>query len=91
MFFAGAGIAFVGAAPDYKSVLSGKVHSTAAVLGVLLGMLSIVITFKLIVPVGIFFMVACVIAVRNPRGKIYWIENLAILTILGSLFYVNIM
>jgi hypothetical protein len=90
MFFAGAGIAFVGAAPDYKSILAGKVHSTAAVLGILFGMLSIAITFKLIVPVAIFFVGAALIALKNPYGKVYWIENLAILTILGSLFYVNI-
>jgi hypothetical protein len=90
MFFAGSGIAFVGAAPDYKSVMAGNIHSAAAVLGILFGMLSVVITFKLIVPVAIFFAVSGLIVLKNPYGKVYWIENLAILTILGSLVYVNI-
>lgn len=48
LFFAGVGICFVGAAAAFKQDLVDKVHSTAAVLGILFSQLAI--TFSLNLP-----------------------------------------
>lgn len=47
LFLAGAGIVFVGAAAAFKEPLTGKVHSYAAGIGIVLSQLAIILDFHM--------------------------------------------
>lgn len=88
IFFAGSGIAFVGAAAQFKKKLSKEVHTLGAFSGVLFSQLSIFLDFNLLY-VNILFMVGSLLLflTRNKFSKnyIWWIEILAFLSILYTL------
>lgn len=90
MFFAGAGIAFVGAAAAFKDKMTMEVHVTGALLGVLLSQLAIWLQYGMW-PLNISFLVIAVPLlitrfIKTKSGKklcpnrTWWIEIAAFLS-----------
>lgn len=77
LFFAGAGIVFVGAAPAFHQDMTRDVHFTGAVGGIILGMLSCYLDYdNWWVPVGFLVMTGFFVWFRIIN-RVWWIELLA--------------
>lgn len=85
MFLAGVGICFVGAAPEFKAPLSGKVHFTAAVIGILFSQLAILLNFglwEINIAFGIFLAISVISKIKN---SVWWIEIAAFVSVCVAL------
>lgn len=89
LFFAGSGILFVGAAPNFKLKSEGDVHTIAAISGIVLGMLSLVFDFNIYIGVGIFGIITLIFKIFRMKNKTWWIEIAAFIIILISLLVYN--
>lgn len=81
MFFAGGGIAFVGAAAAFKEKLTGKVHVAGALVGIISSQLSIAFDFKMFYVNILFLVLAGLIKILKIKNETYWIELLAFASI----------
>jgi len=85
MFFAGAGICFVGAAAAFKEELPKKVHETSAIIGIVSSQLSIAFDFKMYYVNIIFAVLFALIMFLKLKYKIethiFWIEMVAFTSI----------
>lgn len=86
MFFAGSGIAFVGAAAEFKQVMTKTVHYVAAVCGIVFGMLSLGFDF------GLWWVVVLAaigsLGIRLTfKNWIFWVEVFCFYVILISLLF----
>lgn len=90
LFAAGAFICLVGVNPKFKEKMDEFVHSFAAYTGIGLGMLSLIIDFKMYYMVVLFALIATTIQLEeNIKNKVWWQEIAAITTILISLMFVK--
>lgn len=85
MFFAGAGIAFVGAAAQIKDTFVSQVHTIAAVAGIGFSQLAILLGYHMW-EVNIVSIIAAIIIALTVSKKIWWIEIVAFLSIVFTLF-----
>lgn len=92
MFFAGAGIAFVGAAPAFSSHKIEKgVHMAGAIIGISFGLLGLFFMFKEYAIAGIGISLVLILLGIRPKNFIWWIEIIAFLTIIiGLLHYYHL-
>ena len=85
MFFAGAGVGFVGGAAQFKEKLTKNVHIIAAYASVIFSQLSIAFDFHTYYINIIFFSIAIILErlgrFRLIKNKIWWQEILAFLSI----------
>ena len=81
MFLAGSAIVFVGAASDFKRDITKVWHYAAAVIGITLGMASLIIDYGRIELV-ILFVVISIILRFTKSNFIWWIEIIAFYLIL---------
>lgn len=85
MFLAGTGIAFVGAAAEFKKEITKTVHMIGAYGGVGFSQLSIIIDYKLWQISAIFFGLALILEIlyffNIIKNKIWWEEYLAFISI----------
>lgn len=89
MFFAGAGIMFVGAAAAFKEKLTNRVHMIGAYGGVLFSQLAIAINFKEYYVNVIFLILVLLVQFLGNKinmKKIWWQEIFAFLSILYVYF-----
>lgn len=83
MFFAGAGICFVGAAAAYREKMTETVHIIGAVAGILFSQLSTIIDFDMWYVTAIYAAIALPLALTRFSKKnicpnrTWWIEILA--------------
>ena len=90
IFFAGAGICFVGASPSFRRKLDGKVHTISAALGILLSMLSLIIDFKYWISAITFSLISILIILFKIKNRLWWIEISAIIIFLTSLYLIKV-
>jgi len=77
MFLAGAGIAFVGAAPQLKEKLDHTVHSVAAVSGIIFSQLAIFFAYNMW-EINLISLILCIIIpFLTKKYYIWWIELVA--------------
>lgn len=90
MFFAGAGICFVGAAAAFKGDdMTMKVHVVGAVSGVALSMASLWLDFHMwYFPVS--FCICAILLFLTVKNYTWWIEILAFYLVLIALLLVNL-
>jgi hypothetical protein len=85
IFLAGSGIAFVGAAPDFKSKtgMDRKVHYAGALIGVIFSQLFIGLVFPQFWYVNLFFVTVSILMLlfKKRVEEILWIEIVAFLSI----------
>lgn len=87
MFFAGAGICFVGAAAAYKEKMTEAVHIVGAVTGIIFSQLSIILDFHMWYITVAYAAIALPLALtRFSKNNIcpnrtWWVEILAFITI----------
>lgn len=81
MFFAGAFLSFVGAAPHYKQELEGKIHYVGALAGISFGFLALLIVFQQFMLSGIFLVFSLYALLTKMKNYFWWIEILAFITI----------
>ncbi len=85
MFFAGAGIVFVGGAVAFKQKITKLYHMIGAYGGVAFSQLSIVFDFKMYYVTAIFILVALLLEILDKKkiieNKIWWQEILAFASI----------
>ena len=86
MFFAGAGICFVGAAPAFREDMTGRVHVIGAVGGIVLGLLSLWLDYSLWIPQVVFAGLTFFLTFFRVRNHTWWIEILAYMCIVGCLW-----
>lgn len=90
LFAAGAFICLVGVNPKFKEKMDEFTHSFTAYTGIGLGMLSLIVDFKMYVSVLLFGTLATLIwTMDNIENKTWWQEIAAITTILISLMFVK--
>lgn len=90
LFAAGAFICLVGVNPKFKEQMEKFMHSFAAYTGIGLGMLSLIIDFKMYYMVVLFALIATIIQLEdNIKNKTWWQEIAAITIILTSLLFVK--
>jgi hypothetical protein len=80
---AGAGICFVGAAPDYQEKREGEVHYIAALSGIIIGLIAITLigAWYVSVPATIL-----ILAIHKVKNRTYWQELIAIYSIVLTLY-----
>lgn len=81
MFFAGAGICFVGAAAQMHEEFVRKVHLTAAILGITCGELALIINYDMWWLTAAFVVASIPIIIFDKKTRIWWVEILAFLSI----------
>jgi len=84
LFFAGAGICFVGAAAAYKEELTSTVHYVGAVSAILLGLLYASIYVSLIYLI-VWIVLFIIIQRLSGRRAMYWVEVVSYYVIITSL------
>lgn len=85
MFFAGAFLSFVGAAPAFKEELEGKVHVAGAISGIGFGVLAMIFVFQHYVLASILVVFIILVNLLKMKNKTWWIEVLAFVFIYISL------
>jgi len=86
MFFAGAFICLVGAAPAFRDDFTSKIHSIGAIGGISLAMVSLWIDYGYwYVSVG-FAVMTFLLTFFRIKYHTWWIEILAFVCVLGVLF-----
>jgi len=88
MFFAGASIMFVGAAPKFMEDHEKLIHFISAILGMTLSFLSMIVDFKMISVVPLL-LINVFLFLKKPKNYIWWIEIITFMTIISVLFYNN--
>ena len=88
IFWAGAGICFVGAAPLFKvkKALETKVHLAGSYIGVVLGTLSVIIDFGYWELGAGYSLFAWFSMLFKYKNFVWWIEVAAYLMLLGTLW-----
>jgi len=90
MFFAGAGIAFVGAAAAFKEKMTSTVHVVGAMMGVLLSQLAILVQYHMwplniaFLAIAIPFTITRFIKIKGKEicpNRTWWVEIAAFLAI----------
>jgi hypothetical protein len=81
MFFAGAGITFLGVAAAFKEEFTYKVHIVGAYGSVILSQLSTIINFHMWPISVVFFTITLLLFLFKVKNKIWWTEILAFLSI----------
>jgi hypothetical protein len=84
MFFAGAGISFVGAAAAFKDTMTKEVHTIGAVTGVLMSQLATILNFGLWPISVVFFSLASLLFLFRKKinnKHIWWVELLSFLSV----------
>jgi len=77
MFFAGAGIAFVGVAAAFKEGLAKRIHNIGAVVGIASSQASIAYDFHMYYVNLIFLTLAAIIYFIIKKNSVWWIELVA--------------
>lgn len=85
MFFAGAGICFVGVAAQINDKWVNKIHSTAAILGVLFSQLAIIFGYHMLLVSGISISIIALLKLLKIKNQIWWIELVAFSAIVYTL------
>lgn len=81
MFFAGSGIAFVGAACNMHEEFVRKVHVTAAIIGITCAHLAIIFNYDMWWLTAGFVIISIPIIIFNKKTYIWWIELLSFISI----------
>lgn len=90
MFFAGGFICFVGAASHFKEKFEGKYHYAFALIGVILGTLSLFFEFRTPLTAIAIVLLTAFYNIIDLKNKTLWTEYTAFFMILLSLFLVNL-
>lgn len=90
IFFAGAGICFVGALPSFRNRLEGKVHTISAAVGIILSMVSMVLDFHYWISAISFVLISLLIILLKIRNRTWWIEITAVIVLLSSLYFIKV-
>jgi hypothetical protein len=90
LFFAGGFICFVGAAQHFKEKFEGKYHYAFALIGVVLGILSLYFEYRTPITATAIVLLTTFYNLMNFKNKTLWTEYTAYLLILLSLFLVNL-
>jgi hypothetical protein len=85
LFFSGAGICFVGAAPLFKEEFEGLIHRIGAITGIGLGLLALIIYYNSYYLVLLYVLIFLIIYLSKVNNRIWWIEILSFLTIIIGL------
>ena len=85
MFFAGAGICFVGAAAQINDNWVNKIHSTAAILGVLFSQLAIIFGYHMLLVSAISIAIIALLKLLKVKNQTWWIELVAFSAIVYTL------
>lgn len=85
MFFAGAGICFVGAAAQINDQWVNKIHTTAAIAGVGFSQLAIMFGYNMWYINVISILLMILIGLLAKRNKTWWIELVAFSAIVYTL------
>lgn len=104
MFFAGAFLSFVGAAPAFRNkekivdnvsvsikTMEGKVHAIGAIAGIGFGVLAMLLVFKTYLLVLALVGFSVYIKASKTKNSIWWIEIVSFLTIYLSLVIYKIL
>jgi hypothetical protein len=85
-FLAGAGICFVGAAPNYKMKLEGDVHYAAALSGIVFGLIGLVDKglWYVALPTALL-----IVAINWIKNHTYWQELIAFYVIVITLLIIK--
>ena len=81
MFFAGAGIAFVGAACQIKEKFTKKVHVTAATIGIISSQLAIILNYHMWYVTVVFVLLSLPFVIFSKNHRIWWTEIFAFISI----------
>lgn len=91
MFFAGAFLAFVGAATAFKDLkMTRRVHNIGAIGGIGFGFLSMIIDFQLFELTYFMVVLSLTLFLLKTKNLIWWIEILAFILIIIGLFIVKV-
>lgn len=86
LFFSGSFICVVAAAQNFKDKFVGKVHYASAVIGILLGMLALVISYNMYLFPLLFVIISVILKLLKTKNLTWWVEITAITCIYLSLF-----
>jgi len=86
MFFAGAGIAFVGAAAAIKDTFVEKVHTIAATSGIIFSQLAIFFGYHMWELNVASIVIALLVQLLVKKNTLWWVEIVAFLTMAAALF-----
>ena len=81
MFFAGAGIVFVGAAAQTKLKSTRIVHLIGAIGGILLSQIATIVDYKMWYVSVIYLIIGLPILFLDKKHNVWWLEILAFITI----------
>lgn len=91
MFFAGAFLAFVGAATAFKDLkMTRRVHTIGAVGGIGFGFLSMVLDFQLNEITYFMLLASLILYLLKIKNLIWWVEVLAFVLIILGLFIAKV-
>lgn len=91
MFFAGAFLAFVGAATAFKDLeMTKRVHTIGAVGGIGFGFLSMVLDFQLNEITYFMLLASLILYLLKIKNLIWWVEVLAFVLIILGLFIAKV-
>lgn len=91
MFFAGAFLAFVGAATAFKDLkMTKRVHTIGAVGGIGFAFLSMIIDFQLKELIFFMIVISLILYLLKIKNIIWWIEILAFTLIIIGLYSVKV-
>ena len=91
MFFAGAFLAFVGAATAFKDLkMTRRVHNIGAIGGIGFGFLSMIIDFKLNEITYFMLLASLILYLLKIKNLIWWVEVLAFVLIILGLFIAKV-
>lgn len=91
MFFAGAFLAFVGAAAAFEDLeMTKRVHTIGAVGGIGFGFLSMVLDFQLNEITYFMLLASLILYLLKIKNLIWWVEVLAFVLIILGLFIAKV-
>lgn len=85
MFFAGAFLSFVGAAPAFKEEMEGKVHCVGAVGGIGFGFLAMLLFYQSYIIVLLILGFVAYASLKKIKNYLWWIEVVSFISIYLSL------
>lgn len=88
LFLAGTSFLFMGTASAFKDWrVTNWVHYVGAVIGIFSYLLMFLLEFELYAPISSFIYLSLLILIADIKNKIFWIEILAFVIIIFSLFH----
>ena len=85
MFFAGAGIGFVSASPDFRQKMEGKVHVAASYFGIIMGFISMIFDFQMYVIFSLMAAFTLIAWLGDMKNKTWWVETAAFVLLVAGL------